>query len=95
VDVLKIDKAFVDRVAWGGNDGALARTIIALGDTLALRTVAEGIEDEQQRAVLRELGCEFGQGFLFAQPLTATEVGRLLHAPGNGGVPEGDRTSVA
>jgi EAL domain-containing protein (putative c-di-GMP-specific phosphodiesterase class I) len=85
VDVLKIDKAFVDRVAWGGNDGALARTIIALGDTLALRTVAEGIEDEQQRAVLRKLGCEFGQGYLFAQPLTAAEVGRLLLAPQHAG----------
>jgi EAL domain-containing protein (putative c-di-GMP-specific phosphodiesterase class I) len=70
VDVLKIDKSFVDGVARGGHDAALARTIVALGEMLALRTVAEGIEHETQRAQLRLLGCELGQGYLFARPLT-------------------------
>lgn len=68
IDVLKIDKAFVDGITLGGNDAALARTIIALGDMLSLRTVAEGIEDSQQFRALRELGCELGQGYLFAKP---------------------------
>jgi EAL domain-containing protein (putative c-di-GMP-specific phosphodiesterase class I) len=69
VDVLKIDKSFVDGVARGGHDAALARTIVALGDMLALRTVAEGVEDEAQRERLRAMGCAFGQGYLFARPL--------------------------
>jgi EAL domain-containing protein (putative c-di-GMP-specific phosphodiesterase class I) len=69
VDVLKIDKAFVDGVARGGQDAALARTILALGDMLALRTVAEGVEEPEQRAHLLALGCQLGQGYLFARPL--------------------------
>ena len=71
VDVLKIDKRFVDGVAAGGSDGALARTIIALAESLGLRTVAEGIEHEGQREALRALGCELGQGYLFARPMSA------------------------
>jgi EAL domain-containing protein (putative c-di-GMP-specific phosphodiesterase class I) len=80
VDILKIDKAFVDGVTQGGNDAALARTIIALGDMLSLRTVAEGVEDAQQRSLLRELGCELGQGYLFARPLPPEELGALLRS---------------
>jgi diguanylate cyclase (GGDEF)-like protein/PAS domain S-box-containing protein len=78
IDVLKIDKAFVDGVVFGRNDAALARTIIALGDMLSLRTVAEGIEDPEQGRLLRELGCELGQGYLFARPLPAEEVLALV-----------------
>ena len=69
VDVLKIDRAFVEGVARGGSDAALARTIIALGDTLGLQTVAEGVEDSAQRDTLRLLGCRLGQGYLFSRPL--------------------------
>ena len=72
VDVLKIDRAFVEGVGRGGSDIALARTIIMLGNTLGLRTIAEGIEDERQREQLELLGCSFGQGFLFARPMSAS-----------------------
>jgi diguanylate cyclase (GGDEF)-like protein/PAS domain S-box-containing protein len=78
VDVLKIDRSFVDGVARGASDAALARTIIALGDTLGLRTVAEGIEDRAQRDQLRLLGCHLGQGYLFSRPLTAPNALRWL-----------------
>ena len=75
VDVLKIDRSFVEGLGrTGGTDAALARTIIALGASLQLRTVAEGIEVEAQRAILRELGCELGQGFLYARPMAAGDV---------------------
>ena len=74
VDVRKIDKAFVDGVARGGADAALARTIIALGQTRGLRTVAEGVEHEEQRAALFTLGCTLAQGYLFARPLEAAAV---------------------
>ncbi|GJG86243.1 hypothetical protein tb265_14240 [Gemmatimonadetes bacterium T265] len=69
LDVLKIDRAFVDRVTRGGPPAAVTRTLIALGEALALRTVAEGIETEAQRAHLAGIGCVYGQGYLFARPL--------------------------
>jgi diguanylate cyclase (GGDEF)-like protein len=71
IDILKLDKTFVDGVARGGTDAALARAIIALGDTLHLSTVAEGVEHAQQRDELLALGCELAQGYLFARPLDA------------------------
>jgi len=74
VDVLKMDKSFVEGVAGGPGASALASAVIALGNTLGLRTVAEGIENEAQHDVLLALGCQFGQGFLFSRPLPAAEV---------------------
>ncbi len=81
VDVLKIDKSFVDGVAHGPTEAALARTVVALGSTLHLRTVAEGIEHPEQHAVLQRLGCDVGQGFLFARPMAADAVATLLRPP--------------
>ena len=69
VDVLKIDKRFVDGVARGATDAALTRTVVALGAMLELKTVAEGVETPEQRRCLTEMGCELGQGYLFARPL--------------------------
>lgn len=81
VDVLKIDRRFIEGVSFDENSTALARTIIALGGMLALRTVAEGVENETQRERLTELGCGLAQGFLFSRPVTSAEVDRLLQAP--------------
>lgn len=80
VDVIKIDKAFVDGVANGDNDAALMQAIITLSQTLGLRTVAEGIELRQQHVLLRDLGCQLGQGYLFSRPLTAIDARRMLAA---------------
>ncbi|MDF1501445.1 EAL domain-containing protein [Roseisolibacter sp. H3M3-2] len=80
IDTLKIDKSFVDGLRRGGSQAALARTIVALGRALSLRTIAEGIEDEDQRAALRDAGCVYGQGFLFHGPLPAGEAEALLLA---------------
>src|SRR5690606_9039232 len=74
IDILKIDRAFVEDLGVPGHDGALVRTIIALGEMMSLETVAEGIEQPRQRDHLRELGCEFGQGYLFAHPMETVEV---------------------
>jgi diguanylate cyclase (GGDEF)-like protein len=78
LDVLKIDRRFIDGMCRGGSEAALARTIIALGDSLALRTVAEGVARPQQQEQLRALGCAYGQGFLFAHPVPPEEITRLL-----------------
>ncbi|HEY0777926.1 MAG TPA: EAL domain-containing protein [Gemmatirosa sp.] len=81
VDVLKIDKSFVDGIARGGSDAALARTIVALGDALEMRCVAEGVETAEQRAALVALGCPLAQGFHFARPLAPEAVDALVGVP--------------
>ncbi|MEP7324428.1 MAG: EAL domain-containing protein [Gemmatimonadota bacterium] len=80
-DILKIAKPFVDDVAAGVERSALARAIIGLGETLKLRTLAEGIELQEQRAGLLALGCELGQGFYFARPLPAAAIDAILRNP--------------
>ncbi len=87
IDILKIDKSFVDGIVRGGSQAALARTIILLGDSLALRTVAEGIETDAQRSVLRDLGCQLGQGFLYAKPLDASAIAGAMSTLGLGEEP--------
>jgi diguanylate cyclase (GGDEF)-like protein len=68
VDILKIAKDFVGPADRDSEEWAFAGAIIALGRTLGLRIIAEGIEDQGQLERLRGLGCEFGQGYLFARP---------------------------
>jgi diguanylate cyclase (GGDEF)-like protein len=78
VDILKIDKTFIDGIGEHGNRPVLARAIVQLGRALGLLVIAEGIEREQQATALRRLGCTRGQGYLFARPLPADEVEPLL-----------------
>ena len=78
VDVLKIDKPFVDRVHRDRDDRAIARAIVQLAGALELRVVAEGIEEERQLQQLLRLGCRFGQGFLLARPMTVAALRELL-----------------
>jgi len=68
VDTLKIDREFVRRMHQGENDFAMVKTIVGLAGGLKMQSIAEGIETEQQADTLRELGCAFGQGFLFGRP---------------------------
>jgi EAL domain-containing protein (putative c-di-GMP-specific phosphodiesterase class I) len=69
IDILKIDKSFVDGVAGASDESALARAIIDLGNSFQLRVVAEGIEKREQLDKLRALGCDLGQGFYIARPM--------------------------
>jgi EAL domain-containing protein (putative c-di-GMP-specific phosphodiesterase class I) len=80
VDVLKLDKSFVDGVADGADKGrvAVAAAVAQLAEHLGLKTVAEGIENEQQLERLRAMGYRYGQGFLMARPLPADAYGALL-----------------
>ena len=78
IDVLKIDKSFVGDVAEGGQPAALAAAIVALGDALSLRTVAEGVESAAQATVLAELGCPLAQGYHFGRPVDAATIAALL-----------------
>jgi diguanylate cyclase (GGDEF)-like protein/PAS domain S-box-containing protein len=78
IDILKVDKSFVDDVGDSDKASALAEAIVQLGRSLNLDTVAEGIEKSRQVDGLRALGCGYGQGFLFARPVAADEMERLL-----------------
>jgi diguanylate cyclase (GGDEF)-like protein len=69
VDILKIARDFVGSSDGGSDDWAFAHAIVALGQTLNLRIVAEGVEHAGQLQRLQQMGCEFGQGFLFARPV--------------------------
>ncbi|HEU4630350.1 MAG TPA: EAL domain-containing protein [Gemmatimonadaceae bacterium] len=80
IDVLKIDKAFVDGVASRGSDAALARLIVSLGEALGLSTIAEGVETAEQQAALVALGCTRAQGYHFFRPVEASAVSLLLRA---------------
>jgi diguanylate cyclase (GGDEF)-like protein/PAS domain S-box-containing protein len=82
VDILKIDKAFVDVVEQGVDGSVLATAIVGLSETLRMTAVAEGIETESQRQKLLSLGCEFGQGYLFAPALSTEEFWPLLLSRG-------------
>jgi diguanylate cyclase (GGDEF)-like protein len=74
IDVLKIDRSFVSCLGDSADNGALVHTMVELGHALRMRTVAEGIETEEQLHLLQSEGCLDGQGFLFARPVPAVEV---------------------
>jgi EAL domain-containing protein (putative c-di-GMP-specific phosphodiesterase class I) len=78
IDVLKIDKSFVDDLGQRPEASALVRTIIELARSLRLGVVAEGIETVEQLAELRGAGCGSGQGYLFAKPLVREDIEDLL-----------------
>ncbi|WP_097459340.1 GGDEF and EAL domain-containing protein [Mangrovitalea sediminis] len=69
VDVLKIDQTFVRDMVSNSNDAAIVRTIVAMAHSLGLKAVAEGVETEEQLRLLRDLGCEGYQGFLYSKPM--------------------------
>jgi diguanylate cyclase (GGDEF)-like protein len=82
VDVLKIDRSYIAGIGYKPEMASLTSTIIHLGQELGLTVVAEGIEETEQRDALLEMGCDLGQGFLFAEPLHAEDVIRMLSEHG-------------
>jgi EAL domain-containing protein (putative c-di-GMP-specific phosphodiesterase class I) len=82
-DVLKVDRSFVGRMTEGDQPLQIVRTIVELARVLGMDVVAEGIETREQYRLLRLMGCRYGQGFLFARPMTAEGVTRLLRLPGH------------
>jgi EAL domain-containing protein (putative c-di-GMP-specific phosphodiesterase class I) len=84
IDVLKVDRAFVNGLAQGGHDSAIVQTVVSLAKALGLHTTAEGIEERSQWTMLERLGCDQGQGFVFSRPLKAFDVEELLTATYSG-----------
>jgi EAL domain-containing protein (putative c-di-GMP-specific phosphodiesterase class I) len=82
IDVLKIDQSFVASMVESPESAALVHTLVQLGKVLGLETVAEGIETEAQRTLLRAEGVDIGQGYLFARPQAPGALLQLLEASG-------------
>jgi len=78
-DVLKIDRSFINEITYNAADLELVQASIALAQGLKLSVVAEGIETEEQLAVLRDIGCDYGQGYLFGKPMGAEELSSMFH----------------
>jgi EAL domain-containing protein (putative c-di-GMP-specific phosphodiesterase class I) len=78
IDLLKIDKAFVSGIAGDAEESSLGRAVVHIAKTLDLETAAEGIETSEELAVLRSLGCRFGQGFLFSRPVPLAELEHVV-----------------
>jgi EAL domain-containing protein (putative c-di-GMP-specific phosphodiesterase class I) len=77
---LKIDQSFVRELTTNRDDQAIASAIINLGHSLGLVVIAEGVETEAQLQILRSLGCNEAQGYLFAKPMPANDMEQYLRA---------------
>jgi EAL domain-containing protein (putative c-di-GMP-specific phosphodiesterase class I) len=78
VDVLKVDQSFVRDMITDSNDSAIVKTILAMADSLKLKTVAEGVETLEHLQVLQALGCSSYQGYLFSPPINAEKFEDLI-----------------
>jgi EAL domain-containing protein (putative c-di-GMP-specific phosphodiesterase class I) len=80
VDTIKIDRLFIETLHVRAESAKIVRAIVGVGKSLGLQTVAEGVNSESDAALLREIGCSIGQGFLYSKPLPAAEVADLVHS---------------
>jgi diguanylate cyclase (GGDEF)-like protein len=80
VDALKIDRSFISGIAGSKGSAALIHTLVQLGKTLDIETLAEGIEEQSQLETLQREHCDHGQGFLFSRPLNVDAVEKFLDA---------------
>ena len=74
LDILKIDKAFIDELGAGSGGVEIVAAVINLAHALGLQVIAEGVETERQLSELRRLRCDFAQGYLFSRPVSASEL---------------------
>jgi diguanylate cyclase (GGDEF)-like protein/PAS domain S-box-containing protein len=81
IDALKIDRSFVQGVCQSPEDAAIVEAVISMGRALGVHVVAEGVESEDQSALLQDLGCKLAQGFLFSRPVPASALAEMLQRP--------------
>ncbi|MBZ9613129.1 putative bifunctional diguanylate cyclase/phosphodiesterase [Rheinheimera maricola] len=83
LDILKIDRRFIEHIPQANDDMQIASAIIALAHTMNFKVLAEGVETAEQLAFLRQQGCDYYQGYYFSKPLPATEFINLLQQQPN------------
>lgn len=81
IDYLKIDYSFISNLAQGAPEFALCEAIVAMAHKLGVKVIAEGVETELQRDLLKKIGCDYGQGYLFSRPLPPEKFEKLLLQP--------------
>ena len=74
MDRLKIDRTFVTEITGSARGGSIAQMVVQLGRNLGLSVIAEGVEDERQAQILRQMGCPLAQGFLYSRPLSPEDL---------------------
>jgi EAL domain-containing protein (putative c-di-GMP-specific phosphodiesterase class I) len=78
IDYLKIDQSFVRNLSPESSDMVLCEAMIVMAHKLGIKVIAEGVETQVQCDLLKQIGCDYGQGYLFAKPMPAEEFERLL-----------------
>ncbi len=78
VNIIKIDKSFIDQIETNEKHQAIVSSIITLAKSIGSNVVAEGIETKAQAELLKKMGCCYGQGYFFSRPISAKEMSRLL-----------------
>ncbi len=78
VNTLKVDRSFVSRMGEGDENAEIVRTIVTLASNLGMAVIAEGVETEGQHEQLKDLKCDYGQGYLYSRPVTAGAAAELL-----------------
>ncbi|HTU77491.1 MAG TPA: EAL domain-containing protein, partial [Solirubrobacteraceae bacterium] len=89
VDALKIDRSFIAGLSHNKEGETLIRTLVQLGKALSIETLAEGIEEQRELALLRREDCDNGQGFLFARPLDPEAVEAFFQTGARAIAPDG------
>jgi len=82
---IKIDRLFINEILTGGFDAAFVKSIMMLADSLDMTVLAEGVEEMEQVAMLRSLGCQYVQGYYYSRPLPVNEIEQFLDAVFIGG----------
>jgi diguanylate cyclase (GGDEF)-like protein/PAS domain S-box-containing protein len=95
VDMIKVDRSFIQGVEHDAKDAAIAANLVSLAHALGLVAVAEGIESDGQLTSMRELDCDLAQGFLFARPVPAGDMTDMLVEQGRSAKRPGSRTAAA
>jgi EAL domain-containing protein (putative c-di-GMP-specific phosphodiesterase class I) len=80
IDTVKVDRSFVNRIGLEGKGSEMVRAIVTLAHNLGMDVVAEGVETEEQLAVLRTLGCDYAQGFYFSEAVATGEADAFIRS---------------
>jgi diguanylate cyclase (GGDEF)-like protein/PAS domain S-box-containing protein len=95
VDVIKLDRSFVQSMGASARQRELVQRIVGLAEVLDLHVIAEGIETEHERQIAVQIGCDYGQGYLFSQPLPAADVRRWFSRPAEVDIAPGSQSEPA